>query len=212
MLYVHAISFLVQSQYSTEIKTLIHTVFLQEMNILSIISVLGVFASAALADSLPANIYGFNVLDIDGNNVSLSKYRGKVVLIVNVATEWGLTDTNYAEMNDLHDEFSPDLAILAFPCNQFGAQEPGTNAEIKKFAQVEKHAKFDLFSKIDVNGETAIPLYKYLKEKQQGWFTKRISWNFTKFLVDKNGVPVQRFYPHYNPSRIAPYIRHLLKK
>ena len=180
------------------------------MNILSVIGVLGVFASAALAGELPENIYGFNALDIDGNDVSMSKYKGKVVLIVNVATEWGLTDQNYAEMNDLYDQFSPDLAILAFPCNQFGGQEPGNNSQIKHFVREEKGGQFDLFSKIEVNGDNAIPLFKYLKEKQQGWFTKRITWNFTKFLVNQSGVPVQRFYPHYSPARIAPYIRHLL--
>jgi len=173
--------------------------------------VLGVFASAALA-SQPENIYGFDVTDIDGNEVNLSKYRGKVVLIVNVATEWGLTQTNYEELNELYTEFRPNLAILAFPSNQFGGQEPGNNSVIKKFAQDEMGAEFDLFAKVDVNGSDEIPLYTYLKYKQRGWFTQRISWNFTKFLISKKGVPVQRFHPHYNPSRIAPYIRHLLKR
>jgi len=182
------------------------------MHILGVLSVLGVFASTALAVGDPPNIYSFEAQDIDGNPVKMSKYRGRVVLIVNVATEWGLTDKNYKELNELYEEFYPRLAILAFPSNQFGKQEPGTNAQIKKFAREEKGAKFDLFAKVDVNGRSEIPLYTYLKNKQQGWFTKRITWNFTKFLVSKKGVPVQRFHPHYDPSRIKPYIRHLLKR
>jgi len=104
------------------------------------------------------------------------------------------------------------LRILAFPCNQFGGQEPGTNAEIKDFARNKEHAKFDLFAKIDVNGNNADPLYKYLKSKQSGTLGSFIKWNFTKFLVDRNGQPIKRYAPSFDPSNIEPDIRDALSQ
>jgi len=150
------------------------------------------------------SIYDFNVTDIDGNEVSLEKYRGHVAIIVNVATAWGLTDTNYRQLQAMHDEFaeSKGLRILAFPCNQFGKQEPGTNEEIKAFAQSKYNVTFDMFSKVNVNGDNAIPLYKYLKEKQHGTLGNFIKWNFSKFLIDKNGQPVKRYGPKTAPNDI----------
>lgn len=155
-------------------------------------------------------IYDFSAQDIDGNNVSLSKYENKVVLIVNVATYWSLTNINYAELNQLHEKYSPDLAILAFPANLFTQQEPGTNEQIKKFAVEKKGAKFDMFAKVDVNGESAIPLYKYLREQKPGWLSDAIKTNFTKFLVNKKGVCVARFAPTTSPLKIEPDIQKLL--
>lgn len=104
-------------------------------------------------------------------------------------------------MQALHDEFaeSKGLRILAFPCNQFGKQEPGTNEEIKKFATEKYNVKFDLFTKINVNGSDADPLWNYLKHKQGGTLGNFIKWNFTKFLVDKQGIPVQRYGPNKSP-------------
>lgn len=148
--------------------------------------------------SSPKTIYDFTCDDIDGNPVSLEKYRGNVVLVVNVATKWGLTAVNYAQLVQLHSKYSPQLSILAFPCNQFGSQEPGSAEEIKQFAK-EQNVQFDMFAKIKVNGDDAEPLFKFLKKKQGGMLGNFIKWNFTKFLVNRDGVPVSRYSPQTNP-------------
>jgi len=147
------------------------------------------------------NIYQFTADDIDGNPVHLAKYAGHVCVVVNVATNWGATTTNYKELVQLYEKYSQTqgLRILAFPCNQFGNQEPGTNQEIKAFAQGKFGVKFDMFSKIDVNGDTAHPLWKYMKAKQGGFVVDAIKWNFTKFIIDKNGVPRVRYATTTNP-------------
>uniref|UniRef100_A0A913ZZ30 Glutathione peroxidase n=1 Tax=Patiria miniata TaxID=46514 RepID=A0A913ZZ30_PATMI len=158
---------------------------------------------SAVAANGPTNIYGFTVKDIDGNEVSLSKYKGHVALIVNVASQCGLTNKNYAQLQELHAKYaeSKGLRILAFPCNQFGGQEPGTDEQIKEFA-AKKGAQFDLFDKINVNGDNAIPLYKFLKKKQHGTLTNAIKWNFSKFLINKKGEPVKRYGPQTAPKDI----------
>lgn len=148
-----------------------------------------------------SSIYEFTVKDIDGQEVSLEKYRGHVCIIVNVASKWGMTDKNYKQLQALYDEFadSKGLRILGFPCNQFGSQEPGTNEEIKKFATEKYGVKFDMFSKIDVNGSNADPLWQYLKKMQSGTLGDFIKWNFTKFIINKEGIPVARFAPNAEP-------------
>lgn len=141
------------------------------------------------------SVYNFSVNNIQGELVSLEKYRGNVLLIVNVASQCGLTNSNYAELVELDQTYRErGLRILAFPCNQFANQEPGDNAQIMAFAK-EKNATFDFFDKINVNGKEANPLYKYLRMKQTGIFGDAIKWNFTKFIVDKSGQPVDRFGP-----------------
>jgi len=139
--------------------------------------------------------------DIDGNEVSLEKYRGHVCIIVNVASKWGFTPKNYQQLQAMYDELSAakGLRILAFPCNQFGGQEPGTNEEIKKFATDNYKVTFDMFSKIDVNGDKAHPLWKYLKHKQGGILGSFIKWNFSKFIINKEGLPVSRYAPNTEP-------------
>lgn len=116
-----------------------------------------------------------------------------------------MTNKNYTQLVQLHEKFaeSKGLRILAFPCNQFGGQEPGTNAEIKEFAS-KFNVQFDMFSKIDVNGSTADPLWKYLKQQQHGFLTDAIKWNFTKFIIDKNGKPVERYAPQKDPLSLEP--------
>jgi len=142
-----------------------------------------------------SSIYGFSALDIDGNIVNLSKYNGLVTYIVNVASEWGLTKTNYAQMIELQKRYGEQgLRVLAFQCNQFNGQEPGDNKQIKEFA-AKKGCNFDMFSKINVNGAGAHPLYIYLKSKQHGILTNDIKWNFSKFLCNRHGVPVKRYSP-----------------
>uniref|UniRef100_A0A1Q3FLM8 Glutathione peroxidase n=2 Tax=Culex tarsalis TaxID=7177 RepID=A0A1Q3FLM8_CULTA len=169
------------------------------MNLLSTSSVLA--SSTATA---PKTVYDFSAVDIDGNKVSLDRYRGHVLIIVNVASKCGYTDGHYSELNQLYEEYgeSKGLRILAFPSNQFANQEPQSNEQIKKFAQEKKGAKFDLFAKIYVNGDETHPLWKFLKEKQGGTLFDAIKWNFTKFIVDKNGNPVERHGPQTSPLEL----------
>ncbi|KAJ8919853.1 hypothetical protein NQ315_006382 [Exocentrus adspersus] len=150
------------------------------------------------------SIYEFTANDIHGNPVPLEKYKGHVCIIVNVASQCGLTKNNYAELVELYEQYgeSKGLKILAFPCNQFAGQEPGTNAEICQFMQ-SKNVKFDMFEKVNVNGNDAHPLWKYLKHKQGGILGDFIKWNFTKFIVDKNGQPVERHGPNTNPKDLV---------
>jgi len=124
-----------------------------------------------------------------------------------------LTDINYRQLQQLEEKYAAQgLSILAFPCNQFGNQEPGTDAEIFAWAKSKYGVTFDMFHKIDVNGDTAIPLYKWLKEKLPGFLTNSIKWNFTKFLSDRNGVPYKRWAPNVNPEVLIPDIEALLAK
>ncbi|CAG9762371.1 unnamed protein product [Ceutorhynchus assimilis] len=148
------------------------------------------------------SIYEFTVKDIKGNDVSLEKYRGHVCIIVNVASACGLTNSNYADLNELYTKYEDKgLKILAFPCNQFGHQESGSNDQICEFVS-KKNVKFDLFDKVNVNGADAHPLWVYLKSKQGGTLGSFIKWNFTKFVVDKEGQVVERHSPTSSPKDI----------
>jgi len=143
-----------------------------------------------------ASIYEFKAKDIDGNEVSMDKYKGQVVIIVNVACKWGNTPKSYTQLQALFEKYESDgLRIACFPCNQFGSQEPWEEPEIKKFVDENFHVKFDMYSKIEVNGSDAHPLFKYLKYKQGGTLGDFIKWNFTKFLVDRHGQPIKRYAP-----------------
>ncbi|XP_012062520.1 PREDICTED: probable glutathione peroxidase 2 [Atta cephalotes] len=145
------------------------------------------------------SVYDFYANDILGKNVSLEKYHGHVLIIVNVASNCGLTDTNYKQLQQLYNKYSDNgLRILAFPSNQFAGQEPGTSEEILNFVK-QYNVTFDMFEKIDVNGENAHPLWKWLKTQKSGLITNAIKWNFTKFIVNKEGKPVERFSPSTEP-------------
>ncbi|XP_018566915.1 glutathione peroxidase-like [Anoplophora glabripennis] len=150
------------------------------------------------------SIYEFSAKDLNGEDVSLEKYKGHVCIIVNVASQCGYTKNNYAELVELHDQYaeSKGLRILAFPCNQFANEEPGDSAQICQFVQ-SKNVKFDVFGKVNVNGSEAHPLWNYLKYKQGGTLGDFIKWNFTKFVVDKNGQPVERHGPSTNPKDLV---------
>lgn len=143
----------------------------------------------------------FTLKSLDGKDVDLSAYQGKVVMIVNTASKCGLTP-QYEQLQDLHEKYSGQgLAILGFPCNQFKGQEPGSNAEIRKFCSANYGVEFDMFSKIEVNGDGAASLYKYLKSvstEPQG--PGEISWNFEKFVLDRSGNVVARFQPRTRPD------------
>jgi glutathione peroxidase len=149
------------------------------------------------------SVYDFTVKTIRGEEQSLADYRGKVLLIVNTASKCGFTP-QYKELQELYEQYRDrGFVVLGFPCNQFGHQEPGTEEEIEQFCQVNYGVTFPMFAKVDVNGENAHPLFQYLKEKAPGVFgTKAIKWNFTKFLVDRNGNVVARFASQTKPSEL----------
>jgi glutathione peroxidase len=156
-------------------------------------------------------LYDFSVLTITQQLQALSNYRGKVLLIVNTASYCGFTP-QYRELQQLYEQFDPEkFSILAFPCNQFGHQEPKSNLEIAEFCQTQFHVSFPVFAKIAVNGEQTAPVYDYLKQQCKGILgTERIKWNFTKFLIDKNGIPIKRYAPFVSPLSLIPAIKQLL--
>lgn len=156
------------------------------------------------------NIYDFTVKDNKGNDVSLSEYQGKVLLVVNTATGCGFTP-QYEGLEKLYDTYKEQgFVVLDFPCNQFGHQAPGTDEEINQFCSLKYNTSFPRFKKIDVNGKNAEPLYKWLKESKKGLVTAAIKWNFTKFLIDRNGNVVERFAPITTPAQIEEHIKNLL--
>ncbi|BDG32303.1 glutathione peroxidase [Parageobacillus thermoglucosidasius] len=157
------------------------------------------------------SIYEFTAKTIRGKEQSLADYKGKVLLIVNTASKCGFTP-QYKELQELYEQYRErGLVVLSFPCNQFGNQEPGTEEEIERFCQVNYGVTFPIFAKVDVNGEQAHPLFRYLTEKAPGVFgTKAIKWNFTKFLIDRNGNVVARFAPQTKPSELKSEIEKLL--
>lgn len=146
-----------------------------------------------------ANVHEFKARTIDGQDKSLGDYRGRAMLVVNVASQCGLTP-QYSGLEELHKNFGGrGLSVVGFPCNQFGKQEPGTENEIKTFCESKYGVSFDLFSKIDVNGADQHPLYAYLTG-EGAKFPGKITWNFEKFLIDRNGDVLQRFSPRTAPD------------
>lgn len=157
-------------------------------------------------------IYDFTVKDNQGNDVSLDKYKGKVLLIVNTATECGFTP-QYDGLEEIYKKYKDQgFEILDFPSNQFGGQAPGTDAEIENFCTARFGTTFDRFAKIDVNGENEDPLYTYLKKSQGGLLGDKIKWNFTKFLVDREGNVVERYSSQKKPENLSKEIEKLLDK
>ncbi|MBS0584412.1 MAG: glutathione peroxidase [Proteobacteria bacterium] len=152
---------------------------------------------------MAGEIYTFSAKDIDGKQQSLAAYKGKAMLVVNVASKCGFTP-QYTGLEALYEKFRDQgLVVLGFPCDQFGHQEPGDEAEIKNFCSLNYDVQFPLFAKIDVNGANTDPLYKYLKHEAKGLLgSESIKWNFTKFLVDKNGRVVKRYAPTDTPESI----------
>jgi glutathione peroxidase len=158
------------------------------------------------------SIYDFKAAAINGNEADLTSYRGKVLLIVNVASKCGFTP-QYTGLESLYEKYKDQgLVVLGFPCNQFGGQEPGSEAEILSFCNLQYGVSFPLFSKIDVNGANAHPLYTYLKSARPGILgTEAIKWNFTKFLIDRSGEPIRRYAPNDKPESIETDIQAALK-
>ncbi len=155
-------------------------------------------------------IYDIKIKKADDTESTLKQYSGKIMLIVNTATGCGFTP-QYDGLQKLYDAYrEKGLVVLDFPCNQFGSQAPGTMKEINSFCSLNYGTSFPRFSKIDVNGESESPLFKYLKSQKGGLFGSKIKWNFTKFLVDKEGKVIKRYGPSYAPSKIEKDILKLL--
>jgi glutathione peroxidase len=157
-------------------------------------------------------IYSFSVKTIDGKETTLADFKGKAMLIVNVASKCGFTP-QYTGLEALYKKYKEQgLVVLGFPCNQFGAQEQGNEAEIKDFCSLTYEVDFPMFAKIDVNGKNAHPLYNYLKSEEKGIFgTEGIKWNFTKFLVDRKGTVLKRFAPTVKPEALDKDVEAALK-
>jgi len=148
------------------------------------------------------SFYDYSAKDIDGKEKSMSDYSGKVVLVVNTASKCGFTP-QLKDLEYLYKEYKDlGLEILGFPCNQFLNQEPGDNKDVKNFCEINYGVTFDMFEKIDVNGSNTHPIYRYLKNQEKGIFTKDIKWNFTKFLINRNGNVVKRYSPTTSPLKI----------
>ena len=158
------------------------------------------------------SIYNFSVKAADGSSVPLKNYAGKAVLIVNVASKCGFTP-QYEGLEQLQKKYAPQgLTVLGFPCNQFGAQESGSNSEIQEFCRLTFGVTFSVMAKVDVNGESADPLFNFLKAEAPGILgLKAIKWNFTKFLVGKNGEVIRRYPPTTKPGALSSDIEAALK-
>ena len=159
------------------------------------------------------SIFNFSCKDVNGKEINLSNYSGKVILIVNTASKCGFTP-QYKGLQELHRNYSnQDFEILGFPCNQFANQEPGTDQEIAEFCNINYEITFPVFSKIKVNGPSAHPLFKFLTSEKPGLLgTNSIKWNFTKFLINRNGEPVKRFSSKTTPKEMSSEILDLLAK
>lgn len=158
------------------------------------------------------NVHQFTVRTIRGEVKSLADYQGQVLLIVNTATMCGFAP-QFIGLQELHDTYKEQgFSVLGFPCNQFKDQEPGDDAQVEQACQINFGVNFPLFSKINVNGADAHPLYQYLKKQASGLLGSSIKWNFTKFLVDQQGNVIKRFSPTTSPSKIDSQIRKLLEK
>jgi glutathione peroxidase len=156
-------------------------------------------------------VYDYSAKTIKGEEVSLENYKDQVLLIVNTASKCGFTP-QYGQLQEIYDQYKDKgFAVLGFPCNQFGSQEPGDEAEIEEFCTLNFGVNFPMFAKIDVNGETADPLFQYLAEEAPGIMgSKAIKWNFTKFLVDRTGRVIDRYAPNTAPTKMVQDIENLL--
>ncbi|OKL46891.1 glutathione peroxidase [Boudabousia liubingyangii] len=157
-----------------------------------------------------STFYDFSATALNGSEISMSDYQGLVVLVVNTASKCGFTP-QLEELQQLHEQyFEQGLRILGFPCNQFGKQEPGSSEEISEFCQLNYGVQFQMFQKIDVNGADAHPLWKWLRDQKGGILGDVIKWNFTKFLIGRNGEVADRFAPTTKPSSLTKEIESLL--
>ncbi|NLZ15010.1 MAG: glutathione peroxidase [Thermotogaceae bacterium] len=154
--------------------------------------------------------YDYSARKMNGREVKMETYKGKVVIVVNTASKCGFTP-QFAELETLYKKYKDQgLAILGFPCNQFANQDPASNQEIQNFCQLNYGVSFDMFEKVDVNGPETTPLYQFLKEEAKGAFGGKIKWNFTKFLIDRKGEVIRRYAPATPPLKMEEEIKKLL--
>ena len=154
--------------------------------------------------------YDFSAVSLQGKEIKMDSYRGKTVLVINTASKCGLTP-QFEGLEKLNQKYKDKgLVLLGFPCNQFANQEPGDEKSISEVCKINYGVTFQMFSKIEVNGKNAHPLYKFLKNKLGGFFGGEIKWNFTKFLIDTNGKPIKRFAPTTKPEEIDHYLEKIL--
>ena len=165
-----------------------------------------------MATEQKENFYNFKVKDAAGKDADLNSYKGQVVLVVNVASKCGFT-SQYKGLEELYREFKDQkFSAVGFPCNQFGAQESGSNEQIQEFCSLNYGVSFPVMGKIDVNGSKADPLYMFMKESAPGILgTEAIKWNFTKFLIGKDGKVIKRYAPNTEPKEIVPDIKAALQ-
>lgn len=158
------------------------------------------------------NFYDFSAKEMDGQDIKMEEYKGKVVLVVNTASKCGLTP-QFEGLEKLYNEYKEQgFEILGFPCNQFAKQDSGSNEEIQQFCSINYGVSFTMFEKINVNGKNEHPIYKYLKNEEKGLLGREIKWNFTKFLINKDGEVIKRYAPTVIPEKIKNDIEDLLKK
>ena len=162
---------------------------------------------------MTASFYDFSAVSIDGENISMSAFKGKVILVVNVASKCGFTP-QYKGLEELYQSYRDrGFIVLGFPCNQFGGQEPGTSEDIKQFCSLTYPVSFPMFAKVEVNGANAHPLFNFLKQEQTGVLgTEAIKWNFTKFLVGRDGKVAERFAPQTAPTSLSKNVEALLNQ
>ncbi len=176
------------------------------------LAIVGFFQANGQNTTASSNFYQFKAKSLQGKEISMKSYQGKVVLIVNTASKCGFTP-QYKGLEALYKKYKDQgFVILGFPCNQFAHQEPGTAEEIATFCKSQYGVTFPMFAKIDVNGKDADPLYKWLKNTLPGTLDNAIKWNFTKFLLDRNGKPIKRFESPVKPESIEKDIEALLKE
>lgn len=157
------------------------------------------------------NFYEFEANKLNGESSKMDEYKGKTVIVVNTASKCGLTP-QYEGLEKMYSKYKDKgLVILGFPCNQFGKQEPGGADDIQEFCQVNYGVSFPIYEKVDVNGASAHPIFKYLKSELGGFLGSKIKWNFTKFVIDKDGKPVKRFAPTTKPESMEAYIEKIIE-
>lgn len=157
-------------------------------------------------------VYDFTAKNNKGKDMDFTQFKGKVLLIINTASKCGFTP-QYKGLEELYKKYKDQgLAVIGFPCDQFGHQEPGSNEEIASFCEMNYGVSFPIMEKIEVNGKNASPIFKYLKSKAGGLFGSRIKWNFTKFLISRDGQTIKRFSPIKNPKSLEKYIEKMLNK
>lgn len=191
----------------------VHTTFKQHCSTsaqTSVLTLLVYIGNLLKREAFLMTIYDYTVKTMQGDNKSLADYQGQVVLIVNTASKCGFTP-QFSGLQELYEQYKEqDFVVLGFPCNQFNKQDPGSNEEIAEFCQLNYGVSFPMFAKLEVKGENKHPLFTYLTKETKGLLSSEIKWNFTKFLIDRNGHVIERFAPQTKPNTLTKAIMKVL--